>query len=87
MRALSNETQEWAVGQWRDGRIGTLRGNRTGGSDFYAVLHRERGSTAVHALGGQYEAGQQNLLRQFLLMAGGTSACKPGGDSGADPFY
>jgi predicted dehydrogenase len=71
VRALSNEVQEWAVGQWSDGRIGTLRGNRTGGPDFTAVLHRERGSIAVNALGGHYEAGHQNLLRQFLLMAGG----------------
>ncbi|AIQ68791.1 oxidoreductase [Paenibacillus graminis] len=71
VRAISNETQEWAAGLWKDGRIGTMRGNRTGGADFYAVLHRERGSTAVNALGGQYEAGHQNLLKAFLLTAGG----------------
>ncbi|MNC41905.1 hypothetical protein D3C75_906950 [compost metagenome] len=71
VRAISNETQEWAVGLWKDGRIGTMRGNRTGGSDFYAFLHRERGSTAVNALGTEYEAGHHNLLKQFLLMAAG----------------
>ncbi|WP_233183132.1 Gfo/Idh/MocA family protein [Paenibacillus sonchi] len=71
VRAVSNEIQEWAVGLWKGGLIGTIRGNRTGGADFHAVLHRERGSTAVNALGGQYEAGHHSLLKQFLLMARG----------------
>ncbi|MBW4080773.1 Gfo/Idh/MocA family oxidoreductase [Paenibacillus sp. S150] len=71
VQVMGNEAQEWAVGLWKDGRIGTMRGNRTGGADFYAVLHRERGSTAVNALGGGYLAGHHNLLKRFLSMAAG----------------
>ncbi|AIQ34967.1 Gfo/Idh/MocA family oxidoreductase [Paenibacillus sp. FSL R5-0345] len=71
VRVICNDMQEWVVGQWKDGRIGTIRGNRTGGSDFYIVLHRERGSNGVNALGANYNAGHQQLLKNFIAMARG----------------
>ncbi|WP_339316101.1 Gfo/Idh/MocA family oxidoreductase [Paenibacillus sp. FSL R10-2734] len=71
VRAVCSDAQEWVVGQWKDGRIGTIRGNRTGGSDFYIVLHRERGSNGINALGANYNAGHQQLLKNFIAMARG----------------
>jgi hypothetical protein len=71
VRAIRHDRQEWVVGQWKDGRIGTVRGNRTGGSDFYTVLHRQRGSGGVNALGVHYNAGHQQLLKCFIAMARG----------------
>jgi hypothetical protein len=71
VRAVCNDTQEWLVGEWKDGRMGTIRGNRTGGSDFYIVLHRERSSTGINALGANYYAGHQQLLKNFIAMARG----------------
>lgn len=78
VRAVCKDTQEWVVGQWKDGRIGTIRGNRTGGSDFYIVLHRERGSNGINALGANYTAGHQQLLKNFIAMArGGAPPVRP----------
>lgn len=36
------------VAKWRDGRIGTVRGNRKGNNQFGAVIHFEKGSEYVN---------------------------------------
>ncbi|MCJ7841228.1 Gfo/Idh/MocA family oxidoreductase [Lederbergia sp. NSJ-179] len=35
------------VGEWKDGRIGSLRGNRKGNTAFGALIHKEKGSEFV----------------------------------------
>lgn len=71
VRAVRSPTQECIIGVWADGRIGTLRGNRAGGAEFYALLHRERGSGGVNVLGDCYNGGHQQLLTRFIAMAEG----------------
>lgn len=45
--ASTTEDHDVVVGQWKDGRIGVVRGNRKGNSKFGAVIHREKGSSFV----------------------------------------
>lgn len=45
--AYSTEEHDVIVGSWKDGRIGTVRGNRKGNPAFGASIHREKGTTAV----------------------------------------
>jgi hypothetical protein len=40
----STPQHDIVVGRWDDGRIGALRGNRSGNYRFGAVIHRENGS-------------------------------------------
>ncbi len=39
VRAVSNDYHDVIVGTWRDGRLGTVRGNRSGNRQFGALLH------------------------------------------------
>lgn len=43
----STDDHDIIVGQWKDGRIGTVRGNRKGNNQFGAIVHREKGSQYV----------------------------------------
>lgn len=47
--ATTNEDHEFVIGVWKDGRIGTVRGNRKGNNEFGATIHRENGSQYVNA--------------------------------------
>ena len=42
VNVFSNEHHDIIVGTWSDGRIGTVRGNRAGNSQFGATIHREQ---------------------------------------------
>jgi predicted dehydrogenase len=55
------------VGVWRDGRIGTVRGNRKGNQTFGALIHREKGSQLadIYAHRKPYYAG---LLEHVIRM-------------------
>ncbi|WP_175990160.1 Gfo/Idh/MocA family protein [Bacillus sp. Marseille-Q1617] len=44
----SNEDHDCIVGWWKDGRIGTVRGNRTGSQQFGALVHFEKGTEYVN---------------------------------------
>jgi hypothetical protein len=44
--AVREESHDIVVGRWADGRLGTLRGNRTGNNTFGGILHRKASSTA-----------------------------------------
>ncbi|BCM93769.1 hypothetical protein IAD21_05660 [Abditibacteriota bacterium] len=39
LQAISTPDAEFVTGLWEDGRIGTVRGNRTGNKSFGALLH------------------------------------------------
>lgn len=45
--AVSGDQYEWIVGRWRDGRIGTVRGNLCGNLSFGAMLHFEQSTVHV----------------------------------------
>jgi predicted dehydrogenase len=49
VEVISTTTAEHDViaGIWKDGRIGTIRGNRKGNNKFGAVIHREQSSELV----------------------------------------
>lgn len=40
----SNDEHDQVTGIWKDGRIGTIRGNRKGNFTFGALIHREKGT-------------------------------------------
>lgn len=67
VRVCTNDDHDLAIGVWKDGRIGTIRGNRAGNNKFGGVLHRENGShfVDVYASGRPYYA---SLLEQILAM-------------------
>ncbi|MFC5471195.1 Gfo/Idh/MocA family protein [Cohnella suwonensis] len=39
--AVTNEEHDFVIGEWENGMIGTIRGNRRGNSQFGVLLHRE----------------------------------------------
>lgn len=47
VRALRADDHDVVVGVWNDGRIGTIRGNRTGNETFGGSIHRAAGTTAM----------------------------------------
>lgn len=54
------------VGVWPDGRIGTIRGNRRGNSEFGGVVHRENGSQPVETNREPREAKYARLLERVM---------------------
>jgi predicted dehydrogenase len=46
VRAFRTPDHDVVVGCWKDGRLGTIRGSRTGASQFGGTIHRETRSTA-----------------------------------------
>ena len=55
------------MGEWEDGRLGTVRGNRRGNNDFGAVVHTTQGSpfVDVYANPKPYYA---SLLEQVMIL-------------------
>lgn len=39
-----NSDHDFVVGEWSDGRIGTVRGNRVGNREFGSTIHRKQGT-------------------------------------------
>jgi len=48
VRCVSNEHYDLATGVWADGRIGTVRGNRTGNYEMHGLVHFEKTTAAVN---------------------------------------
>lgn len=44
---VTTEDHDSVVGRWQDGRIGTMRGNRSGNNKFGGTLHREGKSQMI----------------------------------------
>ncbi|HTX54186.1 MAG TPA: Gfo/Idh/MocA family oxidoreductase [Candidatus Baltobacteraceae bacterium] len=53
VRVTATPTHELAIGTWRDGRLGVIRGNRSGNNAFGGVVHREAGSRWVDVAAGR----------------------------------
>ena len=47
VRATATDDHDVVVGRWADGRLGTIRGNRKGNTQFGALVHREKGTQFV----------------------------------------
>lgn len=45
--AYRSENHEFVVGVWKDGKIGTVRGNREGNETFGSTIHCEKGSKSI----------------------------------------
>ncbi|RXZ83241.1 gfo/Idh/MocA family oxidoreductase [Paenibacillaceae bacterium] len=63
----SNEHYDLVVGQWLDGRIGTVRGNRKGNYQFGAVIQREKNTHYINVSAHQ-KPYYASLLEQVLHM-------------------
>jgi predicted dehydrogenase len=65
--ATVNDDHDLIVGVWKDGRIGTVRGNRTGNRTFGALVHRANGTqfVDVYADAKPYYA---SLLEQIMVL-------------------
>jgi len=48
VRCVSNEQYDLATGVWADGRIGTVRGSRTGNYEMHGLVHFEKSTAAVN---------------------------------------
>ncbi|GAA3408812.1 Gfo/Idh/MocA family protein [Paenibacillus hodogayensis] len=75
--AETSEHHELVVGKWKDGRIGTVRGNRKGNGVFGAVVHREKGSRCINAYAGTkpfYACMLEEVLTMF--QTGGSPLAK-----------
>ena len=68
-RVTAHRTEDYdvIVGEWEDGRLGTVRGNRRGNNDFGAVVHTTQGSqfVDVYANPKPYYA---SLLEQVMIL-------------------
>jgi predicted dehydrogenase len=53
VRVASTPDHDVATGIWRDGRIGVIRGNRSGSNAFGGVIHREKSSQWVDVAAGR----------------------------------
>ena len=53
VRVVATADHEVAVGTWRDGRIGLVRGDRAGNKAFGGVIHREHANQWVDATTGR----------------------------------
>lgn len=63
--AISNDYHDILTGQWSDGRLGTLRGNRKGNNQFGALIHFEDGSEYV-AIKSQDKPFYASLLEHVI---------------------
>jgi predicted dehydrogenase len=65
VRCVHQHDVDFAVGEWGDGRIATVRGTRAGRSRLGFVAFAERGSAAATASNYYY----RELLKQIVAMA------------------
>ncbi|MGH7995728.1 MAG: gfo/Idh/MocA family oxidoreductase, partial [Opitutaceae bacterium] len=67
VRVSATAGHEAAIGTWRDGRIGVLRGHRAGYPSFAGVVHREERSQWVDAAAGRRaDAGLAAAIMAFF---------------------
>lgn len=49
VKAYKNQDNDIVIGEWKDGRIGTIRGNRYNNREFGSTIHREKGSQSTNS--------------------------------------
>jgi predicted dehydrogenase len=77
VRCVSNANYDLATGLWADGRIGTVRGNRTGNYEMHGLVHFEKTTAAVNVQ-TQTKPFYASLADEFLkLFQGGAVPVDP----------
>jgi predicted dehydrogenase len=72
----SNDDYDCIVGWWKDGRIGTVRGNRSGSQQFGALVHFEKGTEYVN-VAADSKPFYASLLEEVIgFFHGGTPGVK-----------
>lgn len=66
--ASVTEDFDVAVGVWKDGRIGVVRGNRKGGHGYGAFIHYEKGPEAIVAYGEGIKPMYASMLEAVIGM-------------------
>jgi predicted dehydrogenase len=67
----TNDDYDFVVGVWRDGRIGTVRGNRRGNNKFGGLVHRTGNTQLVNASNHPKPAYAGLLERVLTMFQGG----------------
>jgi predicted dehydrogenase len=65
LSTFSNDFHDFIVGKWKDGRIGTVRGNRLGNQQFGALVHFEKGTEYVD-ISADSKPFYASLLEQII---------------------
>lgn len=65
--SIKNDDHDLIVGEWKDGRIGTIRGNRKENKTFGALIHREKATQFVD-INAQAKPFYASLLEQIMIM-------------------
>lgn len=77
VRCVSNKDYDVATGVWADGRIGTVRGNRTGNYEMHGLVHFEKTTAAVNVQ-AQTKPFYASLSEAFLaFFQGGATPIDP----------
>jgi hypothetical protein len=68
LNTVTNDDYDLVIGEWEDGRIGTVRGNRRGNNQFGALVHRESSSVFIDGQKGtkpHYASLLNSILKMF----------------------
>jgi predicted dehydrogenase len=77
VRCVSNKDYDLATGIWADGRIGTVRGSRTGNYEMHGLVHFEKTTAAVNVQ-TQVKPFYASLTEEFLaFFQGGATPIDP----------
>jgi len=77
VRCVSNESYDLATGVWADGRIGTVRGSRTGNYEMHGLVHFEKTTVPVNVQ-TQVKPFYASLAEAFLaFFQGGPTPIDP----------
>ncbi|MDB6092768.1 MAG: Oxidoreductase [Verrucomicrobia bacterium] len=77
VRCVSTENSDLATGVWADGRIGTVRGSRTGNYEMHGLVHFEKTTVAVNVQ-TQAKPFYASLTEAFLaFFQGGPTPIDP----------
>ncbi len=67
VRVAATTDHEVAIGTWRDGRVGVIRGNRSDNNDFGGLIHRVKGTQWVNVNAGRRpDAGLTIAIMDFF---------------------
>ena len=77
VRCVSNADYDVATGMWADGRLGTVRGNRTGNYEMHGLVHFEKTTVQVNVQ-TQVKPFYASLAEAFLaFFQGGATPIDP----------
>ncbi len=63
---IKNNDYDLIIGEWQDGRFGSLRGNRKGNNIFGTTIHYQKGIEFVNVAGKPYYASLLEVIMPFF---------------------